>query len=597
MSKNEVLKILEYKNHKDIDYVLVLWNDNTTSWTGVLSLKCKDLICGFVKDLIGILKKEERSVAEKDRIMKEERILNSILMKNLQDSTALEVKQADFINKIIDNKGLSAESNFGRHDFQNARNTKMQSNVINQPRNKNDSRILNDFYGKTGFKNQLTEGKLHSSSSISKEEEYLKSRTREDIFYKNDEGNRSIENVSMHRFNNSYDRMQSSKIEETFKNFDISKNHQKAKKVAIQKSTVNSLFIKIDHLNTISIDFFYNSVFPVINLDVEAASFVKFDFVAARLYSYFLNGSGYSFFPSVDSVNSLKTNFEVLLKKEDLVMIQKNGDFVWIVLPCSSNFNLFKIPVDSKFFIFKIENDQYFEELSKMRNFMSLNSQWIKSTFRIGGNLLSDYLYRNVQLPLSKSIFIFGDPRSTQHLSSFAKNKGELTSKIAFASLILIQKQYMDFLHLLPGFYDSLRNHSKYFLESDNGFEEILKSGGMATFSDEFVMNAELMSISDFIDIISMKPGWEIKVRQSTYSLLKRRLASQQTAPEYLYKIKNIYKVFKSSIVDDCANDLRSYLEGRYYRSHRFFLEISSLEITECMISIEDATRLVKSAF
>lgn len=558
MSSTEVQRILEYKFYRDMDYVLVMWKDGTTSWARVLGLNCKDAICGFVSEALRILRDSERHAAEQSRQEKEARLLDKILMKNLESFQSMEIKQSETTNSNIEDRKPRFTEKTPLHY---------------KPSTSSESAdILRHTISGTGDRHPTP--LCHYASSTQGSESLVRhySSHKRPV-----QGDKHCVSSTAKQHSNKLDQ------------------RPYAKKPALEVMKVNSMLIIIDPNTNLTIKFYYRDSLPVVSIDISTASFANFDVLASHLYSIYLSGAGFSFFPSEDPEAAPETIFERYMRSNRLFLVQNHGGCVWILYAPDVQDDLFKITTNSRFFIFKIEDDPFLNNLCSMKSFVGENTAWARGTFKFGVGMLGDFLYKDAVLPCARTIFLFGNLRLMRHLLNFVRNRGEIVDSIESASTVLIQSSYLDFLHQIPGFYESLRKHTRFFLENGSGFEEILISGGMVTFSNEFIEESELLAVADLIGTLSRRKNWEIKIKKSTYVILKRRLAAQQYPPEYLSKIKNIYRVFKNSVLEGFEGSLRDYLESKYFKTHRLFLEVSLLKVADGTVTIDEALRLVMS--
>lgn len=546
MLNMEIQKILEYRLYQNTDHVLVMWEDGTTSWIRAQGLKCKDKMCEFVSEALEILRKHKRSITEQSLQEKEEKLLDRILVKNLEDLHSTEMKQSEIINNIVGDKRLRS-----------TRETSMRHRSL--PKNA---------------------GRYFTSTA-----ENACSDPAESL-----SPGQSVKPIRSHHGIHQNEQWQG--VEARSEALD----GPRVKRAASEIVKANTMIVAISQDTSIAINFRFRDTPLTVSIDVSASTFVSFDVLAPHLYSIYLSGSGFPFFPSEEPEGTPRTDFESYMRSNRLFLIHRQEECAWILYAPESQDNLFKVAISSRFLVFRIEGDSFLNDLCGMKNFVGENTVWSQGTFRFGSGVLGDFLYKDAIFPQSKGIFLLGNSRLMRHLLSFAKNRGEIVGSMELASTVLIQKSYMDFLHQVPGFYESLHKRARFFLESGSCLEEILINGGMVTFSNEFIESFELLAVADLVGALSRRKNWEVKVRRSTYVALKKRLSAHQCAPEHLSKMKGIYRVFRESILEGFEGNLRDYLESRHYKTHRFFLEVSLLKLADGTVTIDEALQIVTSS-
>lgn len=549
MATVQANKIIEYKYFNNLHYVQVEWNDKTVSWTRLNSLKNKELLYTFIKEAIFILRQEAKEEEEKIEKEKNERLLAMVMNDNIKSSAHAEEANARVFKEILKDTKIKNETSF------------LGIKKI-QPLNDNS------FFNKKGAE------PVHKPSYPKQSE--IKSQQ------------------------SSYLMPEKKKIEMNFERPSMVSDYSRpvVKRPAISKMKCNTLIARVDDLQKLAIEFYFDEDFLPLCFESADLFYLNFQSVYPYLYSVFMSENrDFGIYPSIETNDQVYTELESTLRETGTLLAGFHKDFIWFVLTCKPDKYVFRHCPASKFLIIKIKKDKFISNLVQRKPEISQQNLWGKDTFKFGVDVLTDSLYEHCTFPSSKNIFIVGDSKtlSGQHLFKYSSFVGNITTNFLNADLVLIQEFYMPFLHYVPNFYDSLKTKTKFLLQSGTDFQEILVKGGFITFSDEFLEKAELLAVADLIEMIIRKPNWEIKVTRSLYNILKRKLVSQSTLPDYLHKMKLIYKTFKSNIVDCDEVDLICNLKRNSYRTHRHFIEVSSIKGSEFSHTIDEAIEIVIS--
>lgn len=553
---NEVLQILEYKSYKEVDYFLVKWRDNSTSWSKARNLNCKDKIVEFIKKTIKIIEEKERQKAKETRDIEENEVLKRLMANNIKETAKAEAKNLEHIK-----------------------------NLINAKKPKNDSGYYNSETITKQPPRPINRGLAHESHITHPPNQdqtipFKKTKPDIDIF------RRATENVPTESpLKMSFDRIP---IQDSlFK----PKREIKNNNIIIKSNTIN---IKISETESLTIECFINEKIPPINLTLASGTLIGIDQIYSKLFANYFQYGGLDFFPSDDSKLSELSDFEVKMSAKKLVFLQQTLSIVWGIYVPSQNEDLIFIKNKPRFMIFKFKVDSYFESICKLKNFAQSSTHWVEKSYKISHHLLSDYLFKDFALPNTKKVFILGDFRSSKLLSTFVSNKGEVVNDIIHATTALVEKDKLPFLHLIPNFYNSLRSEIRYYLFESANFEEILPSGGIITFDDAFLKNADIMIIVEFIELILKKKNWGVKIKQASLDIVHKRMNAPSVDVGCLHRIKRMHQVFCDNICDPGNGDcLRDHLESIFHRIHRFFLEISTEKFGDGIVKIDEAYRLL----
>lgn len=537
MKSSDAEKILEYKRHDNIDYVLVEWGNKTKSWSKITNLSCKDIVCSFFRNALKILKEEEQANIEEERKKREQMLLNKMINNNLKETVKIEERQAKILSELIDPSDKKTRNEMPFKDVK-----KMHQLTNNPFRTQN-----------TDFKTLQVETNKHPSST------YI---------------NNKMSNLSINK-----------------------PTYPERKRQDVAKFKQNNLLLRIADNITLNLVFYLNRRDPSVLINSENILFSKTKFLIPYIYSqYMKQDSSVKILPVFDQEDKNEAYMQKMIKNNKQSIICRSNDVFWIVSLSSMFEAVINIELKNEYVILKIDKSQYLENLFAMSNFIQPETLWVENTFKHGTDLLTDFVNNRIKIPYSKNVFVFGDKTLPllAHLCRIIKRNGSIVDKITDSNTVIVHESYLDFIHFIPGFYESLRSHIKFYLINKNlQFEEILPYGGMITFTKEFVETAELISVAELIESISRKKNWYVKVNSVLYTVLKKRLASQTTLPEYLHKMKTVYKVFKENMVEFEGDGFRDYLEMANYKTHRYFLEVSVSKIDYNTISVEEAIKLV----
>lgn len=112
---DKVRGIFEYKRVDSVDYFLVLWEDNTRTWTKLSNLNCKSKICEFIENCLQQLKKkeEEEKVATKQKyendMLQKIAASNTISSKTIESATTKNYIVNDIIKKTQKPNNINGE--------------------------------------------------------------------------------------------------------------------------------------------------------------------------------------------------------------------------------------------------------------------------------------------------------------------------------------------------------------------------------------------------------------------------------------------------------------------------------------------------------
>lgn len=549
MKISHACKIHEYKYSNNIHYVNVEWSDGTLSWTRLSSLKSKDLLYSFIQKAISILWQEAKDEEEKIKKAKEASILSKVMSNNLESSLRNETAHMKVFNQIVKDSKIKQEA----PDSGMTKIQPMNSNIFNGQFEKSKSPSF-PFTRNTDPILSAVPSRLPEKSKI-------------DSLIIQSEIKTPISEIP-------------------------------AKKRAISRSIVNTIVARVDENFIIETQFFCHDQLATLCFEPKNLHFVNFKNIYAHLYNLFiLKNKDFGFYPSVEASNHQYSEIESLMKQTNTSLVGVCNNIAWIILPCQENQYAFRHCFSSKFIIVKVKMDNFISDLINLEVARSKVDLWAKDTYKLGVDLLNVSMFRKVNLPACKNVFILGSQRTLVgiHIHKLASCFASVTTNFLAADLILIQEFYLPFIHHVPHFYDVLKTNVKFLVQKGLSFEEILPKGGFITFSPEVIEQAELLEISDLLEIVFRKPTWEFKVTKSLYNILKRRLSSQSTLPDYLHKMKLIYKAFKDNLVDCDETNLISYLEKKNYMTHRHFIEVVMIKTNEYSYSFNEAMKVVIS--
>ncbi|KAM0681186.1 hypothetical protein GINT2_000380 [Glugoides intestinalis] len=558
----EVKKILEYKNNDGRDYLLVQWNDNTTTWARPESLNCKELICSFFKNAIAILRREERSNEELEKKKKEELLFNKLITNNLKESERLEKEQQRIVSKLL------------------------EATISNSNQEKEKTPVL-EFKNRQELKNDDTQSKrkkeLLDKLMKSGQEIWNTPQRSKERIYSTDLINTNIKRQEIANMAN-------------IKRQEVP-NMANIKRQVVTTMKNNSINIRLGQNMCLNLIFFFKNNFQPLSFDERSIVFCDYKSIFPYLYSlYYENSPNFSILPSSETEATPESPIELYMREKGLMLICKEANSFWVLSTRKGLSKIFSCLFKSKFLLFKIDELYYLNRIFFLRKNAQQETLWLSKSFRFGISMLTDVISNKYLLPKANSIFIIGNIYSTVlfHIYKFYQRNCVIVDSIVEANIVLIQESSIDFLHSTPGFYTSLMNAStRFLLLSADGINEILPGGGMLTFSDEFIRNAELLTVADTIEILVKKKAWVLKVKESSFLALKARLVSQNTMPAYLYKMKILYTAFKSNISDFSGNYFRDYLEMKYFRTHRHFIEVSLQKNGDASVTIEEARSLI----
>lgn len=621
MGKIQASKVIEYKHLNNSYYVLVEWSDKSISWTRPSSLKGKELVVAFFKRAIALLRQEARD--EEERIKREEEMvmLNKIFNDNLKNSARVESAQLQITEQLLKDTKIKSEESLQKENTapgparpqdikkENASQkwTKLYDNSAVTTLQSRKS--MNDFE-QPGV-SQGQKGELGDSFSprpgairrdfVSDENEtempmvgMKKAKPISDTAF--------FEKYSQEPINSKNIGQMSHKVAEK-RGFDSRGDIRNSgdaviKRQAIQKFKNNSIIAKLDERASISAEFYCNSDLLPITFESKELFLINFSAIYSYLYTLFISKNGhFGFYPSVEPLDRPANEFEAAVLTADAVVSGIYKDHLWMLYPCRDNQVLFKHNTKSKYLIIKAKKDAFITDLLVETKLISNLNLWAADKYKFGIDMLTDAIYDHFGLPESKNIYIFGSSStySGKHLFKLANLLGNSTGKTTAADLVLIQESFLPLLHRLPSFYDIVKTRTRFFVQKDNTFEEVLQRGGLITFSIEFLEQVELLAVADLVEMIQRKPVWEIKVTRNLYNVLKRRLSAQSTMPDYLHRMKLVYKTFKNNLVECERVHLIEELEGKHFRTHRHFIEIDTAKRSDFAVSIDEAINMVLS--
>lgn len=537
MKSSEVERILEYKKHNDVDYVLVEWKNKSKSWAKISNLSCKEIVCSFFRNALKILKEEEQANIEEERKKREQILLNKMINNNLKEAVRIEERQAKILSEFIDPLDKKSKEDIPFKDVR-----KMQQLISNPFKaNTSDSKV---------FQNRA---EIYKSPLPSAKSSYQ----------------------SIHK-----------------------PLYPERKRQEFTKVKQNNLLLKINDTVTLNLVFYMNNRDPSVLINSENIVFCKTRQIIPHIYpQYMKQDDSLKILPVFHQEDKNETYLHERVRNDRNSIVCRLNDAFWIISLSSTFSNILGIELKTEYVIFRTEKSHCLSDLFEVSNFIQPESLWVEKTFKYGASLMTDFIHSKCKISYFKNVFICGDKKLPllSHFCKIIKRNGQVVDKITDSDTVIVYESYLDFIHFVPGFYESLRNHTKFFLVKNLQFEEILPYGGIITFTKDFIETAELISVAELVESITRKKNWYIKVNSHIYTTLKKRLSSQNTLPEYLHKMKTVYKAFKENIVEFDGENFRDHLEMSNYKTHRYFLEISTSKIDCNTISIEEAIKLVLS--
>lgn len=650
-----VEKILEYKSHNNIDYFLVAWNDKTISWSLASNLSCKDLIINFIKSAIESIENKEREIAKKKKEEAENLILEKMLKKNIREACQTETKKMEYIKGLIDMKKEKMHEDNKVNEIMKSYDSYISGTHISNPNNNSNGLFRNNEDLSTSNNNNIstnstfpTISQIDISANIGNNSKILFEQSyknkSEDLFPRLPSFNQNINSNSQFKINEealneAADFDESNILKNTLSEFriekpipsnnkntfnilpiknseilnenrkkfksnlDSSKNNKSFKSISNQSTispyrSINSVVIKVFNNQFYTIYFYIEPNMPVINLDISHGSFINYSKIFFEMFSSYYNGIGWVSYPSVDSEidnQSLLSSLFFKMSKDNLFFVQKSGEFIWVLAACGSENTIFKHNEGSKFIISKFEvNHPVLSQIASIKSFSQPNTQWVSNNFKLASCISSDYLFRNIDIPIGKDIFIVGDKMKLNHLITFLKNKGEIVNKIVDAKTIIIQSNYLSYVNQVLGFYFALRQEIDVYLLEDFQFKRIFPSGGMITFHDDFINSADLLTICEFFEFVSSKKSWDVRINNRQFEIVKNRIDDIANDNTYISKVTRIYQLFQSKLYTEIyIGNLRDHLESKYNFSSRLFLEVAIVKYEATFVTVEEAYKLV----
>lgn len=544
MASCQVTAILEYKNFNNTDYVYVRWDDCTTSWERISNLSCKELIFAFLQNIVNMIKESEKMKEEELQRKKEENLLQKMLNRNLDESAKLMKTQAEVLNALASSANQSTPSG--------------------------------------EFKKMPVAPKWHAGFDFP-----MDNSSRSGVILKQPNKKPISEYSQGHSIQN-----------HSLPDLDYPRPSAKRKEIARVK--YNIITINMGDLPSVNIKFFYRDDFASLTFESNDLTFVSHDRIEPYLFSLYTSmRNGFQIFTSVNLQDMPETALEAEMRFREVSMVcRSSSNTFWIISTRTGLGNFIDSQLKSRFTIFKIDESSYFDRLFQFKGIIQQDTLWVEGSFKSGVSALTDEIGKNISLPSSKRIYMFGDSRSTLmvHLHKIIERNGAVVETILDADTVLIEKPYVHFLHFLTGFYTSLRKLTKFFIVKPDGLQEIFPAGGMITFTDEFIEKTELLEVANLLKKLSVKRNWELKIKPTTYTTLKHRLGLQTTASEHIGSVKMIYKEFKNCIYDYHGDDFRAHLEKMHFKTHRYFLEVSTVKIDNMIVTIDEASKLVMTS-
>lgn len=550
----EVKSILEYCEFEGVACFRVEWSDKSVSWETLDNLNCREIICAFFKDAIQIIKDNEKAKEEVEKKKNEEMLLVKMLEINTQTL---------------------------------ARTSKMQKTVFDQLTN-NDTRYGNTLMGLKRVlpvtqQNAFTSSRCPQDTSPSAQNlqktGYTQPKPAQRITVPHEE--RKAVPLSVQRIPTE---------------FQYQETRVKATKIAECKH--NIITLKFPGVPSSTYIFFYKKDLQPLVLGVSDVLFIKLTALKPYLAAKYLSQErDFRILPCVDTDENSESPLETDIRAKKLAVLCNTKEGFWIIIPKATLGNFFNMEIKSKVVIFYIGYSDYLKRIFFAKDVIQPETAWLQDSFKFGVGMLIDKVCTNFHLSAFKKVFLIGDRSSSlfYYIRLGLERIAKEVSKLLDADTVLIQDTYLCHIHLISGFYDALRNSTRFFIVKADGLEEILPRGGMITFSNEFVKDAEPLEIANFLKKLERRPNWELKVTNSAYEIIKTRINIGIVSSEYVNSIKAIYKAFKEAICESCDDKLRDYLEMAHFRTHRHFIEIVNSKMSQVLITLDEAGKIMNT--
>lgn len=590
MTSLEVKNILEYKHHKGLNYFRVQWNDGMTTWERQTDLSCKDLVCAFFREAIGIVRRSESAREEAEKKKNESVLLQRMLEMNM-DKLAKDAKAKEKILDDLVNGNTTQRSNSLLKGMR-----KVEPLAQGPPERDVVARKSTPAHSSAPFRVPANDPSPVAPSRPPPPVEAWTSKAPVDLkSFKAPVDMKQLRPLA--KSDTSFSRPPEARgtIPSTQSRSLTEQNQHGIKAPKVRPADNNTLILKLGSNQAIPIVFFFNPYMPSLVFQSEDVVSAGYTTLLPYLHSLYLaQTSDFHVLPSAD-VDDATDGLEETLRANSVALVCKSKRSFWIIVSRITVGSFFGMTIRSRLVLFTVAESPYLERLFKVKGVMLPETDWLANSFKFGVSLLVDKLVGQLKLPLTKKTFIFGDTHSVLvgHLSRAVHRACKAVNTLQDAEMVLIQESHLYFLHLLTGFYNSLRTPARFFILKADGLEEILPGGGMITFSDEYVKDAELLEVADLLRKVEQRPNWEVRVMRSTFDILRIRMASDNAPGEYIGSIKLVHKMFKAGLCRTYHRNLRDHLEMTHFRTHRHFVEVSFIRNENGTITISEANRLL----
>jgi len=599
----EVKSILEYKNFKGTECFCVEWTDSSISWERIDNLSCRELVCGFLRDAIVAVKESERAKEDEDRRKSEDILLEKMLAINMEELSKVSKMQQKVFDDLTTNdtntktllmgfKRVPAVTSSVFTPGPGARNT--------VPAHVQPSPSVNEIKRPSlGVQERSSASERFSSSERSSVSERFSSIERySSVSEKSlaNERSSASERYSANERPITNERSSAGERSSTTERPSTTAQETRIKAPKISEFKHNTITVKISNgQSAVFMFYFKKTISPLLFSENDILPVKHMDLQPYIHNLYLSQARGFHMLPCVDADNGTESAVEVEMRTNKVSLVCSSKGSFWIIASRASLGNFFNIQVRSKIIVFHIGSSEYLRRMFQTRGTMQVETAWLKGTFKFGIGMLTDKVTAAFPLAAFKKIFVFGDATSAlmRYLISGIERSGRLGTAMFGSDCVLVQESYLCHLHMAPAFYNALRSTAKFFILRHDGMEEILPRGGMITFSDEFIREAEILEIANFLKKLEYRPSWKLSTTKTTYEVLKLRINTEDTAEEHLSTVRSVYKAFKNAICKECDWNLRDYLEMGNFRTHRHFIEIRQANLSQVLITMEEASKLM----
>ncbi|KAL6121270.1 hypothetical protein NUSPORA_01836 [Nucleospora cyclopteri] len=375
------------------------------------------------------------------------------------------------------------------------------------------------------------------------------------------------------------------------------------RKNAYENKGFNQIAIYNNEILLLICKFYFYEKFKNISIDIKNCVLVKFQKLASYL-KFLQNNNKLYMCTFIAEENSKDFDFTNYLYKNELFGLVFSQNFAWVIYIPNKNHKLVDVSTGSSNILFRVPLSDKLKLYQNMKFDLGQTFSWVLNTYQAGLLQYEKNLFNNTtEIESGQKYFPIVDNNSYKglHLKNYLSKYGTISSKIDKSVNVVLQQSYKDFIHAIkPNEKVSVQlKNVKYFCENDYKIQEVLKNGGILTFTNEFLEFGSLDNLIELFDVIDKKENWTIKIPFEAYKIFKKRLIDLNLSKEENQKFKGVYNAFKQGCIEfnfTTANDLRMYLEKKFVKTCRFVVVIGmENEFIDCM-NIEDAKKFVISA-